>query len=698
MKYMTKKLVAVALSLAMVVSSIAFYNAEVKADPIELTINVALEQTNQHQLRVTWTNPSDVDANPNDYHYGYYVNSIGQNNQCQAANGYCWGDAHRSELDTVAGTNGGLYFDDGGDFVIIVVITKNGETYAQGQSISVHMDPDTNTDAQFKLDRYEQGGAITVCSWQEIGGAHSYIIKNKDTNVTLATVNSGAAYWTQWTTPTSDTPGDTYTCQFLAYDANGNLISITNNEITLNYYNSGHNYNAKFKLDRYEQNGKITVCSWTLIYGADSYKLFNDDTGDLLGSAGSSGTYTYWNTQATCVQNSTYTAKLVAYDSNGDEIEITNDTLTLDYYYVTVPSEHTSADYSSATWDSLPLTGSQSSSIDTDYYINSDNNLNKFFWGIYAPNQEIPYHAERTHCRINGAAFSCQESNVKYVWVNSYLYLNPSDVFNNQGDCTELSISVFRPGINVVTLEKQDGSMKTFGIKVEGGTTHSITIDNTKVADVFDGTTYMLPSTGMTQYSEYGYYLTSDNTKVYAPGDGITVNSDLTFTGIDTLSLTHTNGATIHMVKDEPGIAFKATASMNNGVPVFNNSFTYGTIVTTQDLFIDAYSENLVLDNTRNQVHVNLTSSSQWADGAYTVGVLNIKQDSFTRNFVSRAYCTINYTTGHSKTFYATNPTDSTNRARNVSQVARSMKAATSYYNSLQESEKEAVDYFATFQ
>ena len=190
MKKLTKRILAFAISLAMVVTSIAYFDTKAKADPIEITINVALEQSNSHQLRVTWTNPQEVIDNPTEYHYGYYVNTIGQNNQCQAANGYVWGDQYRTMLDTVSGTNGGISFSDGGDFSIIVVITKDGNTYAQGQSTSIHIDEDTNTNAAFKLDRYEQSGANTVCSWTTIGGAHSYLIKNNSFNKNLYTWNA----------------------------------------------------------------------------------------------------------------------------------------------------------------------------------------------------------------------------------------------------------------------------------------------------------------------------------------------------------------------------------------------------------------------------------------------------------------------------------------------------------------------------
>ena len=234
-------------------------------------------------------------------------------------------------------------------------------------------------------------------------------------------------------------------------------------------------------------------------------------------------------------------------------------------------------------------------------------------------------------------------------------------------------------------------------IAVYGSTPlHTITIDETEVGQVFDGGTYEFPGPGMVEYTEYGYYLTSDSTKVYAPQDEITVNSDLDFTGIDTVNVTHTNGATIHMVKTEPGIAFRATAQINGNAPIVNSAFTYGMLITPYDLFTEVYDEDLVIDNTENQVNVKITSASQMSSGTFTIGLIKLKQENLTRDFVSRGYVKINYVDGDSKVVYANNPVEDIRR-RNIAQVARAMKNS-AYYNTLEESEKEAVDYFATFE
>ena len=235
-----------------------------------------------------------------------------------------------------------------------------------------------------------------------------------------------------------------------------------------------------------------------------------------------------------------------------------------------------------------------------------------------------------------------------------------------------------------------------FELAVYGSTPmRTVTIGENSYS-VFDGAKFKFPGVGEVGYAPHGYYLNSNQSNVYAPGDEVTVNSNMAFTGFE-ISFNHTDGATIHMVKSEPGIAFRTTAYLNGSTPIVNSAFTYGMIVTTYDYFVDEYDENLVVDNSRNQVHVNLTSSSQMSNGTYTIGVLNIKQENFTRDFVSRGYAKINYVDGDSTIVYASNPTTE-GRMRNITQVAKSMKAYTPYYDSLEESEKQAVDYFASFE
>ena len=226
---------------------------------------------------------------------------------------------------------------------------------------------------------------------------------------------------------------------------------------------------------------------------------------------------------------------------------------------------------------------------------------------------------------------------------------------------------------------------------------HSVYIDGTLVGTVADGGLYTFPTSGMTEYSENSYYQTNDTSKAYAPGDHITVNDDLQFTGIDTVSVENGNGASIRMNKDNPGLSFKVTYNLNNSDPVMSSAFTYGALITTLDAYFDKYNENLIIDNSADQANVVVKSQSDWysyKDGVVRPGIMKIRPYNITRDFVCRGYVKINYVSGQSKIIYATNP-DGEGRVRSVTQVAISVKNTPSYYNTLSASEKEAVDYFA---
>lgn len=225
----------------------------------------------------------------------------------------------------------------------------------------------------------------------------------------------------------------------------------------------------------------------------------------------------------------------------------------------------------------------------------------------------------------------------------------------------------------------------------------TVTIDGTQLAELLEGATYTMPNVGMTEYAENGYYLNSDPSKAYAPGDQIVVNGNLAFTAIDYLSVVNGDGASIRMDKSNPGLSFKVTYDLNHSDPVMSSAFTYGALITTLDLYFDKYSEDLIIDNSGDQANVVVKSQSDWysyEDSVIRPGIMRIRPYNITREFVCRGYVKINYVSGQSKIIYATNP-NGVNRVRSVSQIAIMVKNRTEYYNSLSASEKEAVDYFA---
>ncbi|MCR5736659.1 MAG: hypothetical protein K6G64_03315 [Eubacterium sp.] len=132
------------------------------------------------------------------------------------------------------------------------------------------------------------------------------------------------------------------------------------------------------------------------------------------------------------------------------------------------PVEHNIANVDTSSWVKLPVTGGDAGDVTNEYYINGAHTLGQFFWGIYAPDEAIPYHDQRANCVIEGAVFACQEQGITSVWVNGTEYANHTAALNNDGDCAEISLDLLEVGENVVTFVYGENTYETFAIKVQG--------------------------------------------------------------------------------------------------------------------------------------------------------------------------------------------------------------------------------------
>ena len=305
--------------------------------------------------------------------------------------------------------------------------------------------------------------------------------------------------------------GGTYVLTVQYLDTDGNVVaSGTSNAVTTEQV---VNTDLNLKVERYEPG--IAYLKWALIGGAAKYEVYNADTNELMKTSDSSTTD--W-TNVTIKRGVTYNLVVKAINAAGEEIAITNNTTTAYQEPDTTkdpnettekkvaPEEHTKADFSNATWEKL---ATKKGTVDNTYSINADHTLSKAVWyGIYAPHSAADYHGERTNCIIPDGveSFTFQQANVKNVWINGAEYDNPSTAFNCQGDCSEISAQALNVGINVITLVLNDGTTKTFGIKVAA----PLGIDATQEAaqDTID------PST-VAEWIQMGTGTTANGSKVF---------------------------------------------------------------------------------------------------------------------------------------------------------------------------------------
>ena len=220
-----------------------------------------------------------------------------------------------------------------------------------------------------------------------------------------------------------------------------------------------------------------------------------------------------------------------------------------------------------------------------------------------------------------------------------------------------------------------------------------VSIDGDVIDTVTSGDVFTVPNT-----YELGYMDANDNSKVYKPGSTIYVTNDLSLTAIKSVSVASGQaGASVRLSKSSPGIAFEATAGINGGKPIFSNAFTYGMVIVTQDAFIDDFEENIVPtnDNTKG-ADIRIKSEDDFFNantGTYKAGIMNLKEFNYRRNFISRAYVEIGYTDGSNVKIYS----DVNSAVRSLAGVSYSITQATDYYNSLPQDQREAADYFASF-
>ena len=214
-------------------------------------------------------------------------------------------------------------------------------------------------------------------------------------------------------------------------------------------------------------------------------------------------------------------------------------------------------------------------------------------------------------------------------------------------------------------------------------TTKTVTVDGTKVADVEAGATYTLPTT-----AEYGYY--ADGV-MYRPGATVTVNSDIAFTSVNTLSVTAEQGAGIRLLNDDKGagIRFQATVTSDNMEAVKSTVITEGMLITANDLYETLGNSELFLNS--QYTFKNIPNDGTWYNGqtgTYCGSIVKIAESNYIRNFIAKAYVIITYSDGGKKAVYS-----EMTGARSIKYVATAIKNAG--YPNIADADKVLVDKFA---
>ena len=188
---------------------------------------------------------------------------------------------------------------------------------------------------------------------------------------------------------------------------------------------------------------------------------------------------------------------------------------------------------------------------------------------------------------------------------------------------------------------------------------HTVTVDGV-ATEVEENSVYILGD------ATYGYYADG---KMYKAGTEITVTSDMTFTSVNTLSVTMANGAGIRY-QGTAGIRFQAAVVSDNAAALADQSvIKEGTLITAEDIY-EANGSSLTLTSAGTKVNVKNTGWYNDSVGTYCGSLCNIVESNYIREFTAVGYVTVEYADGTSTTVYSAK-----GPVRSISQVATAVKA-----------------------
>ena len=204
------------------------------------------------------------------------------------------------------------------------------------------------------------------------------------------------------------------------------------------------------------------------------------------------------------------------------------------------------------------------------------------------------------------------------------------------------------------------GTIDSYGETTNPDDYCNIYIDGELNQKVKKGTTYELPeepsNTKMrsaTPNANYGFIDDESPESVYHSGTTFSVNRDRSFTKITSVTA-EPAGTAIRLVKGEGhGLAFQCQATVttiNNQSdnPIHTKAFEYGTLITTYDDYSSVYDGELDLDTNSVDGHPIYNIKFRKQDFTtdpqkYIVGITNLKQSNYAREFIAKPYVLIHY-------------------------------------------------------
>lgn len=313
----------------------------------------------------------------------------------------------------------------------------------------------------------------------------------------------------------------------------------------------------------------------------------------------------------------------------------------------------------------------------TRYYVSEsfrNANINYIdLFGLFTNHTEANYHPEG--CTVTGPAYVSSypkvAGTIQSVWIDGVKYETDTENCYITGDQVHLSQNLFKLSDNqnekifAITVRAKNTDL-TYGIKVEKVDTCKMKFDD-KTLLAARGDKYALPKSA-TYGATYGYL---KDGSMYKPAAIINdVNEDMNFTSVKTLSVEMLNGAGIRY-QGESGLRFQSKITCNNEAALNSAAITEGTLITTEDLYNKETSGEFEIGKYEAAM-INVENSGWYNKevGTYCGSICKIAKENYPREFRARAYVTVKYVDGTSETIYSSMEN---REARSIQYVAKAI-------------------------
>ena len=216
------------------------------------------------------------------------------------------------------------------------------------------------------------------------------------------------------------------------------------------------------------------------------------------------------------------------------------------------------------------------------------------------------------------------------------------------------------------------------GVEVIPSQTKYTVTEDGVAKEVTEGSSYTFGK------NEQGYY-DATNGVAYAPEEVITVDRNITVTGIK-LNVAMESGAGIKLTTPT-GLRFKTNVTGTTDILSHSNIIKTGTIITASDILDGGTVDDDFVKSNKLKLNIENENNGWYGNtaGTFCASIVELQEANYARDFVGVGYVTITYNNNKTKTIYA--PSGTVRAVATVAQNIQNSKAiyqdGMTYYNYL---------------